>query len=166
MKRTLLSISLSILLAVSTVLTAACGFINDLKAAEGGEAVVTTELVRTNVITGQAKIDIDKDFGDIVNLTSQLNTDVGAATTTPQKLDAWQKFADGLAAVVARGHFLNVPYISDAVVVIDGIVAVAKGFYSPATPGVPKAGPQTEKDLQKQIEARIKTLKLTLTVHK
>lgn len=162
-----LSFALVGCIALTTVFSAGCGFVSDLKIALASSGPLVTILVNKGVIS-QAKADfIRQDFGDAVDVVAVLDAKFKVAAGVPEKLAAAQQAETSWRAIYERGHFGVNPAVLDAANIADAIFATIVAYYGgrPVSLSVSaKTAPKTEKALAETIKAKIKELKEKLKV--
>lgn len=114
---------------VLIVLMACAQYLPQIRTVEALFKTVATDLVAHKVITEDQKTKIFTDADDAINEAVTLSNSLAAATTDAQKFTAWKTAADGWLAIIGRGHFVNVPYLNDAVLIINGVFDAAVAFY-------------------------------------
>lgn len=138
------------------IITLACArYLPQIRATEALLKTVASDLVARGVITEDKKTKIFKDADDGITSAVTLSSALAVATTDAQKLMAWKAAGADWLAILGRGDFVNVPYLSDAVTIVNGVFDVAIAFYD-KTPGRPGAVNVSETDLQAHIKSELK----------
>jgi len=135
---------------VLVIVLACAKYLPQIRTTEALFKTVATDLVAHNVITEDKKKKIFTDADDAITEATTLSSALAVATTQAQKFTAWKNASDGWLTIVGRGNFVNVPYLSDAVLIVNGVFDAAVAFYDtgngpPSTkPGVMKAASESE----------------------